>query len=82
MPGRASHTAGMASTAGIAVMIMPSTMKSLNVVAWKSAGGKTSSLVRTDGREVKNIFAFPPPHVECPAGKDCAKDCAGTVSPP
>ena len=29
----------------------------------------------TDGREVKNIFAFPPPHLECPTGKDCAKDC-------
>src|SRR5205823_4702061 len=29
---------------------------------------------RTDGHPVKNIFAFPPPHLECPAGKDCAKD--------
>ncbi len=50
MPGAAAHTAGMASIAGMAVMIIPSTMKSSNVLATKSGGGKISTRVRTHGR--------------------------------
>ena len=49
MPGSAAQTAGMASIAGMAVMIMPSTMKSSKVFAWKSAGGAIVILVRTHG---------------------------------
>lgn len=40
MPGGASTTRGIALIAGIAVRIMPRTMKSANVVAWKSGGGR------------------------------------------
>ena len=36
--------------AGMAVMTIPSTMKSANVVASKSGGGRTWSVVRTVGR--------------------------------
>src|SRR5947199_69154 len=50
MPGGAATTAGMALMAGIAVMIIPSTMKSANVVASKSGGGRYSSFARTVGR--------------------------------
>ena len=49
MPGGAATTAGIALIAGIAVMIIPSTMKSANVVASKSGGGRYSSVVRTVG---------------------------------
>jgi len=49
MPGAASHTAGMASIAGMAVMIIPSTMKSSNVFATKSGGGKIYIFNRTAG---------------------------------
>ena len=50
MPGGAATTCGMALIAGIAVMIIPSTMKSANVVASKSGGGRYSSFDRTVGR--------------------------------
>ena len=46
MPGGAATTSGIALTAGIAVMIIPSTMKSANVVASKSGGGRYSSFSR------------------------------------
>ena len=36
--------------AGMAVMIIPSTMKSAKVVASKSGGGRYSKLLRTVGR--------------------------------
>ena len=60
MPGAAAQTAGMASIAGIAVMIMPSTMKSSNVSATKSGGGRISTRVRTHGRPSIST-KYPPP---------------------
>ena len=50
MPGGASTTFGIAWIAGIAVRIMPRTMKSAKVVPLKSGGGRISSFVRIVGR--------------------------------
>src|SRR5262245_51664057 len=58
MPGGASTTSGIALMAGMAVMIMPSTMKSANVVASKSGGGRYSRRTITVGRPA-TVIAWP-----------------------
>ncbi len=50
MPGDASTTPGIALTAGIAVMMWPSSMNSSIVVAWKSGGGRKLTVVWMVGR--------------------------------
>jgi hypothetical protein len=49
IPGGAAHTAGIAFTAGSAVMIMPSCMKSSKLLPTNPFGGRISSFVRTHG---------------------------------
>ena len=49
MPGGASHTAGMALTAGTAVIRMPMSRNSSTPIVVRSASGQRSSLIRTLG---------------------------------
>ena len=49
MPGGAATTAGMALSAGTAVMMWPIAMKSSMVSASKSGGGRKSSVAVTVG---------------------------------
>ena len=87
MPGGAAQTAGMASIAGMAVMIMPSTMKSSNVSATKSGGGRISTLVRTDGRPCTST-TYPPPICQsgsnvgpCASGPSGRSPCGPSTQP-